>query len=301
MRHFLDRQNVYEVQAALRLNSPPGYLTAELRDPQRMLKMMRDWYRQIPNPEYFDVFGLTKQFLAAYLYEGGEMVDVPYALQFAEDINSGGHCLADWPLRGKERGAVPYQVAMEQEPEIHRTPRDGRWLGQPDPRYNPRSYSGSPAYVGMGAQTRTVPDRRVARAFEQFGGAPHYVGGIAAPLYRPSVKKGACVNQRASAGQFEDDWIYSVLEPEIFHDIQLTLNRHYDKYSRCSGRQSSQRQVKLELELSDSQPNRMPMRLPNARATTDCANKRVGTEALYYSSDPLSNGSAYCGDQFEYV
>ena len=333
MRHFLDSRNVHETQAALRLRSPPGYLVHELRADthgyQSMLVMMRDWYRQIPNPEYFDVDGLTQQFLAAYTYDGGDLVDIPYALQFAEDINSGGRLLADWPLRGKERGAVPYQVAMAEEaaqPYLtypQRSPvamrPDGSraaWRGLPDPRYNPRAYSGSPAYrphVVGGAQTRTVSDRRVATAFQEgFGdpgpyparpryiGAPNGAGAITAPLYNDRSKI-SCATPRAHAGSLEDDWIYYTLEPEILHDVQLTLNRHYDKYSRCSGRQSSQRQVKVELELSDSQPNRMPLRLPNARATTDCANKRVGTEPLYYSSDPLSNGSAYCGDQFEYV
>lgn len=373
MRHFLDSQNVHEVQATLRIRSPPGYLVHELRNDvhgrQRMLVMMRDWYRQIPNPEYFDVEGLTAQFLSAYTYDGGDLVDIPYALQFAEDINSGGRLLADWPLRGKERGAVPYQVAMAEEaasyyahdpnttsqsgtlavwhepyprrsPVAH-APSGARklWHGQPDPRYNPRAYNGSPRYnpsVVGGAQTRTVSDRRVATAFnpegfashprraERFGDpgpyptAPHYsqsVGGVSAPLYReppPKYSDGRmcarkvdpevnCGTPRAHVSGLEDDWIFFTLEPEILHDVQLTLNRHYDKYSRCSGRQSSQRQVKVELELSDSQPNRMPMRLPNARATSDCGNKRVGTEALYYSSDPLSNGSSYCGDQFEYV
>jgi hypothetical protein len=321
---------VHEVQAALRFSSPPGYLVHELRADahghQRMLVMMRDWYRQISNPEYFDVDGLTQQFLSAYTYDGGDLVDIPYALQFAEDINSGGRLLADWPLRGKQRGAVPYQVAMAEEaaypysaqlgfhprsPVAHtRAGERSLWRGLPDPRYNPRAYNGSPAYAGA-AQTRTVSDRRQATAFEGFSdpgpypAPPRYsgrAGAITAPLYGArKMDKTPCGTPRAHVGNLEDDWIYYTLEPEILHDIQLNLNRHYDKYSRCSGRQSSQRQVKVELELSDSQPNRLPLRLPNARATTDCANKRVGTEALYYSSDPLSNGSAYCGDQFEYV
>jgi hypothetical protein len=329
MRHFLDSNNVRAVQQHLKRVCPPGYLVSELADRtgQNLFLLMRDWYRQIPNPDYSDVGDLTADFIRTFAYSGGESIDLPLAMQFSDHYNSGGHCFSTVntnPGCGRIGGCLPEPAAREviehnakfghypqarftaagrQEPSVDRNPRE----------YAPRLHQGRPNnVVSFGApsaipkdqlphpvtrQIRPLQVHSASQVMAFSGNHSHDREGFAVPKYYKPTSRSENPNLGTLADMMrtERDWIYYTLEPELLQDIQYNLNRHYDSYKRCSGRRSDQRMVKVENEQLDDQPNRQSSRLPNARSVLHRANKKVSSEPLYYSSDPLSNGSAYCG------
>lgn len=392
MRHFLDSRNVRDQLLRLRARADSsGVVPEEARDGtgRRLFSVMRDWYNHLTNPEYFDLGDLNLQFQSIYNYLGGELIDLPQLMQFADSYNAGDHCLKrqgpsqfyydgmgvnpetspqlfeDWQVGHyrvngcAKRGVLTRGPALM--PPVDRNPREfsrpvafgeplmhqrlgiASWASQPlandytrvsdwagdsstaaQRQFLPGFEFLEPKYILDGKTKIKRPKKPcegmagAPRTPESCCGAPPPVegccGGRVAPqrfrtaLTRgyppiaasyPAPGRGEAANLRCAPARRAaiSDWIQYTLEPELLHDIQGNINRRFDSYRRCSGRRSDQRMVKLEVSLADDQVDRSALRLPNARAQSHCSNKKFPNEPLYYSSDPLANGSAYCNSE----
>lgn len=363
MRHFLDSQNVRDQLRILRARARrTGILPAEARDGsgRRLFATMRDWFNQLPNPEYFDLGDLNLQFQSIYNYLGGELIDLPQLMQFADSYNAGDHLLRRVPPTAFSYDGMG--ISRESAPQLFEDWRLGHHAISVQPNYgcapgcggrsgvltrgpallpptdrNPREFQrpqvfGAPLeYNRLGVAswaaqpmaddyTRVsdwagVADKRPGFEFLEpkylldgrtqpvregyCGGPPPVFRTALTRGYAPVAAKYPAPRDPPSKNNYgpTNDWIQYTLEPELLHDAQGNINRRFDAYKRCSGRESDQRMVKLEVSLADDQVDRSALRLPNARAQIHCANKKFPNEPLYYSSDPLANGSAYCNSE----